>query len=416
MQEMNKRLFYNVLAIAIVSFIFDNQTINSQTVDNLFISYNRLDSSNQGSLAIEFDNMTFFKNNEYNTTFQKGYTLPGFWIQVKMDYQPLSNLKIEAGIHSLWFWGTNRYPDYAYKNLPQWNGEENSNTVHLLPYFRAHLSLSKNFDFVMGNIYGASNHRLIEPLYNPELNLTSDPETGTQLLFNSKLFDGDLWVNWQSFIYDLDNHKEAFVSGLSSKFKINDKNSKIHAYIPIQALIQHRGGEIDTLSGDVETMINYALGVGVKWNLNNKVLKNIEFQSYMVYHNFPKCHTVSIKKGHGFYSKLSAQLGNFNISADYWNSHNFVPLYGNPFYGSVSTKYEGVYYDDPSMLHFRADYVHSLGKGFDFGIYTELFYFTSGKMYSYVTKIVEEKPFGKNLNSSLGIYLRLNPSFLIKRF
>lgn len=75
------------------------------------------------------------------------------------------------------------------------------------------MALSDHVNIVLGNIYGASNHNLIEPLYNPELNLTCDPEAGLQLLYDSKAFDLDVWVNWQSFIFREDVHQEAFTVG-----------------------------------------------------------------------------------------------------------------------------------------------------------------------------------------------------------
>ena len=43
----------------------------------------------------------------------KGYTLPGLWLQAKAIYYPLSNLKLEAGVHALRFWGANKYPSMA---------------------------------------------------------------------------------------------------------------------------------------------------------------------------------------------------------------------------------------------------------------------------------------------------------------
>lgn len=110
----------------------------------------------------------------------------------------------------------------------------------MLPYFRAQMALSDHVNIVLGNIYGASNHNLIEPLYNPELNLTCDPEAGLQLLYDSKAFDLDVWVNWQSFIFREDVHQEAFTVGISSRVKYNDPASRFHFYTPVQGLVQHR--------------------------------------------------------------------------------------------------------------------------------------------------------------------------------
>ena len=79
----------------------------------------------------------------------------------------------------------------------------------------------KSVDLILGNIYGGSNHGLIAPLYNPELNLTADPETGFQVLAGAPWIDLDAWIDWQSFIFRDDTHQEAFTVGLSTRFKLN---------------------------------------------------------------------------------------------------------------------------------------------------------------------------------------------------
>jgi hypothetical protein len=392
-----------------------NQPVVCQTFDDIFRSYSRIDSARKGELSVNVDNLTFFKNNEYNSSFQKGYTLPGFWLQLKSVYQPFSRLKVEAGAHSLWFWGTNRYPAHTYIDLATWDGKSNSHNVHVLPFLRAHFEISKHLDFVMGNIYGGANHRLPEPLYNPELNLTSDPETGVQLLFNSKFFDFDSWLDWQSFIFKNDTHREAFLSGFSSRIKFNGETSRFHLYFSLHNLIQHKGGEIDTLSG-VYTTINSAAGLGVRYNADRNVLKNINMEFHLVYNKNPDDEEYPFHKGSGYYGKLAFRLSHFNLSTSYWKSNNFISMYGNPFHGSISYKREGRYFNKPSMLHLHADYVYPLGKGFDLGINGEIFYFLTGYMYS--TGSDEKIPFTleNNRNISFGIYLRMNPEFLIKRF
>ena len=90
------------------------------------------------------------------------------------------------------------------------------------------MALSDHVNIVLGDIYGGANHNLIEPLYNPELNLTADPEAGLQLLYDSRRFDLDVWVNWESFIFREDTHQEAFTVGLSGRYKLNDPDARFH--------------------------------------------------------------------------------------------------------------------------------------------------------------------------------------------
>ena len=168
--------------------------LDAQISERVYASDSRIDPARKGELSVEIDNLSFFKDDEYQGSFMKGYTLPGLWLQAKAIYYPLSNLKLEAGVHALRFWGANKYPSMAYQDMATWKGEQYQKGFHVLPWFRAQLALSEHVDIVLGSLYGAANHRLIEPLYNPELNLTADPEMGLQVLYTSRRFDLDVWV------------------------------------------------------------------------------------------------------------------------------------------------------------------------------------------------------------------------------
>ena len=411
-------IFFRICFICVlVKLLTCGQDVSAQFIDSIYITKHEIDTLHKGQLSVEIDNLSFFKNNEFNSTIQKGYTLPGFWLQPKAVYYPLSNVKLEAGVHSIWFWGAWRYPAFAFKDISRWSGRDYSHNVHISPYFRAHFSMSKNVSIVLGNIYGGSNHRLIEPLYNPELNLSSDPEAGLQFLYKSKWVNFDSWVDWMTYIYELDTHQESFVAGASARFLTNSPESRFHVYFPLQGVAQHRGGEIDNNTTEpVQTIMNGALGVGLKLNLKNRLVKYINAEFDLAGYHFPKGREMQLHRGRGFYSKLEMQLESFNIKTSYWNGKNFVSMFGNHFYNSVSSKMDGNRYDNPQMLYLGANYVHSLGKGFSLGVMAETYYFVSGKMYSSQTGLYEPSAYGKNSNFSVGICMRINPSFLIKQY
>jgi hypothetical protein len=400
-----------------------SQDVYAQITEYLYMSDYHIDPLRQGQLSFEADNLSFFKNNEFNSTVQKGYTLPGFWLHLKTSYYPCANLKLEAGVHSLWFWGTTRYPAFAYQGISNWRGREAANYVHILPYFRAHMALSDNVDVILGNIYGGSNHRLVEPLYDPELDLTSDPESGLQLLYNTKRLHLDAWVNWMTYIYKLDTKQEVFVAGTTARFDANREDAPLHVYFRLQGLTQHRGGEIDATNENVQTIMTGAAGIGFRRNTNRKALKYINAEFDVMSHSYPKGRGTHPEKGRGFYAGLAVQLQDFNIRASYWLGKDFVTILGNPFYGSVSTKEENMLYKKPVMLHIGGDYLYpmnlypvNLKKSFSFGIAAEAYYYLSGGMYSSETGWQASKPFGRNTNFSVGIFMRMTPSFLLKQY
>jgi hypothetical protein len=429
--DVRKFIFNTCFLPAAVLFFSGRQYVCAQMTDRLYVSDCRIDTLRKGLLSFEADNLSFFKNNEFNSTVQKGYTLPGFWLQLKTSYYPFTNLKLEAGIHSIWFWGTTRYPAFAYKGISKWNGQDYAHNVHVLPYFRAHIALSEHVDIVIGDIYGGSNHRLIEPLYNPELNMTSDPESGLQLLYNTKWLSFDAWVDWMTYIYNLDTKQESFTAGVTARFKANREESPLHVYFQLQGLAQHKGGEIDITNEAVQTIMNGAAGAGIKWNINRNVLKYINAEIDEAGYIFPKglasarqgdlsdagySQVSTPETGAGYYAKLTFQLRDFNIRASYWSCRNFISMFGSAFYGSVSTKEDNMLYRDPEMLYLGADYVYPINAGFAFGVKAEAYYYLSGKMYSSETGLYTPSAFGHNTNFSVGVCLRVNPSFLLKQY
>lgn len=391
------------------------QVVVAQISERVFKSDYYIDSEKKGQLSVELDNISFFKDNEYTGTIMKGYSLPGLWIQPKVVFYPLANIKLEAGAHLLRYWGATKYPSLAYQDIAKWKGDQFQHGFHAVPFFRAQMALSDHVNIVLGDIYGGANHDLIEPLYNPELNLTADPEAGLQLLFDSRRFDLDAWVNWESFIFNGDTHQEAFTVGLSSRYKMNDPESRFHFYMPLQALVQHRGGEIDTIySNSVQTLMNGAVGAGAVWNTGNPIFRNVNLEFDVAGYYQQAGIIWPHNKGTGFYVRASADIYDFRVKTSYWNSHKFISMFGSPFYGAVSTAREGVTYDGQSLVYLGFEYSRSFGKGFSMGVDVDIFQHLPVNMYEPGKEGTSIS--GRATSFSAGVYLRVNPSFLIKSF
>lgn len=402
-------IYYGLTAIGCLSF-----DAAAQINEIVYSSDYRIDPEKQGELRVEIDNLNFFKNNEFAGEFIKGYSLPGLWVQPKGVYYPLANLKLEVGFHALIYHGTYKYPSFAYVDIATWKGNQFQKGAHILPYLRAQVDLTDQLSLVFGNIYGGANHQLIEPLYNPELNYTADPEVGLQLLYETRKFRGDLWLNWQTFIFQTDTHQEAFTVGLSSRFKFNDPSSTLHAYVPVQGVIQHRGGEIDTLTvGSVQTLMNGAAGLGVDWNTGHPVVRKVNAELDVAAYYQQAGTLWPFDSGYGIYFKASADIRDFRIKASYWQCDEFISMFGSPFYGAASSKTEGATFQKPRLIYFGAEYARSLGKGFSLGVDLDLFYTLSGDM-RHPTEGLQ--PYGSATSFTIGAYLRFNPSFLVKKF
>ena len=252
----------------------------AQMWDRLAISPYAHDTTQVRQLRIEADVLTFFRDNEYSSKLTRGYSLPGMWLQPKLTYMPMRQIWIEAGAHALIFNGANRYPCYVYHDIGTWKGNQYQRGAHVLPWVRVQAQF-KHLTVVLGDIYGGQNHRLVEPLWNPETNLSQDPETGFQLLWDRKHLHADTWMNWQSYIFEEDSHQEAFTVGSSWQVLYGDTASDLRFSTPVQLLFHHRGGEQDTTQMGVQTLCNASLGVqmerttnvvGVQYGLKGYVL------------------------------------------------------------------------------------------------------------------------------------------------
>lgn len=393
-----KRLLLIIFPVAIVC-----QNIMAQDMwDDLATSEYHIDTTDIKSLRVEVDNLSFFHNNEYSGQLTTGYTLPGLWIQPKLTYNPIKQIGLEVGLQALIFNGANKYPCYAYHDIATWKGNQYQSGAHLLPWIRAKAQF-KYLTIVLGNIYGGQNHQLIEPLFNPALNLSQDPEMGFQLLWDRPHLHADIWLNWQSYIFELDTHQEAFTVGTNWMVLYNKPESKVNWFSPIQMVIQHRGGEQNIELRGVQTICNASLGVGMKWNVNGKALKKLGAEVNLLAAYQQSGQLWPFKTGFALHTGINLNLwDHLGINAGYLcTPKHFVSLYGNHLFNTISqidqTSYEG-----NNTLSARICYHYVIAKHYVVGAQVEAFQ-------TWLPKHNE-------LNFDFGLYLRVNPNFLIKKW
>lgn len=74
-------------------------------------------------LRVGVDAVTFFRNNEYHSDYQLGYTLPGWQLSptVALEHR---KVRLVGGAYSLTLLGAQRYPRGGwYDHLPHWGGK-----------------------------------------------------------------------------------------------------------------------------------------------------------------------------------------------------------------------------------------------------------------------------------------------------
>lgn len=385
----------------ILVFIASSLSLPAQELaERLVATDYRLSADDTQTLAIDADALAFFKNNEFNADHVTGYTLPGFWVQPRLTYQPLDAVRIEAGFHALVFNGANKYPCFTYHDIARWKGDQYQYGAHLLPFLRAQAQLG-SVNFVFGTIYGGANHGLVEPLMNAENNLTQDPEMGFQLLVDKPRYHLDAWINWQSFIFREDTHQEAFTVGLSQRIALNAPQSPLAWYVPIDILFQHRGGEIDSCELNMATLDNAALGLGLRWNANGKVFNGMTAEALGLACWKQHGDVWPFKSGFGASLMLSADLfRQLRVFATTVWAHNFCPLYGSPFFSTFSTE-KGQDFGHVLTSHLGAEWSHTFAPG----------YVVGAKLDTYLCS-VDHGSFSNNF--CFGVFIRCSPHFKLK--
>lgn len=381
----------------------------SQTLDStIFVRDYAINEESVGQLSLQIDNVSFFKDNEWEGNVVEGYTLPGLWVQPKVSYTAIPELQLEAGLHALIFSGTTKYPNTIYQDIAEWKGDQYTSGTHLLPFFRANIKLG-NLHFVLGNIYGGSNHRLSDALFSSELNLISDPETGLQMLFDSRRLHFDVWANWQSFIFKGDNHRESFVFGTSAQYKLTNELTST-----LGILAHHRGGEINTgMESHVNTVTNGVIGLRYthptqlswmrSWSLGADLLGYYQQVGQM----WP------IDKGWALYAegRVSFPYG-LNAKVGYQMNRDFISILSYPYYGCLSLYKEtpGATFKNPQLINAQVDWTRPLSKNYAVGIRAEMFQYIPNKITDTNGMSLPEK---STTSFSFGIFLKANPVFLL---
>ena len=378
------------------------------------------DSATVGTLGLEVENFSFFKDNEFSGEQSKGYSLPGFWLQPRLTYQPLESVRLEAGFHAAVFDGANKYPCYAYHDIGMWKGNQYQRGAHVLPFFRATARLGV-CTFVLGDLYGGVRHGLVEPLLNPEVDLTQDPEMGFQVKLQLPRYRMDAWVNWQSYIFEEDTHQEAFTVGLSQQVWLTPPAAAYHWYIPVNVVAQHRGGEQDVTDMGVQTLCNAAAGLGLRWNAGLRVLDalNVEAVGLLAYQQSGQLWPFDT--GGGASVSVRADLRqNIRVYGGVTYVKDFVSLYGVPFYSTVSQK-SGGRFEDMLSPHVGVEWSHTFAQQYVLGAKLDAYLSRAGRL-SYIDTDVHtgqpalmSEPAAFSNNFSFGVYFRCCPRFVLWR-
>lgn len=330
--------------------------VTAQYGNRIYITDTSISPADSNRLFLRFRNATFINNKEFFNPWQPGYTLIGFWARPLLEYHPGPDTRLTAGVHLLKYSGLGRFD-------------------RTVPVFSFHHRFAPGFEMVFGSLYGALNHRLIEPLFTFERVFTHRNESGLQFLVDRAGFTADVWLNWEQFIFSGDPFQEEFTAGLSSRISPWNREGRWRIEIPVQLLATHLGGQIDVSGERMQTLVNFATGIHADLNVDHSFFRTIGFRGYFaVFRDLSNEIRHHYEDGRGFYPNLYIDTRWFEAGAGYWWGNRFVAPRGEPVFQSVSQVDPDLAIDQRELLTSKIIFNRRLLEGIDMGIRFEVYY------------------------------------------
>ena len=379
MVKTNYRLMKKFLLI--FCLILTVTQLDAQTLNDLNHHYKDLDPSEVKTLNFRIESMSFFHNTEYMGDIVDGYTWTGAWLRPKLSYTFSDKLKLDVGGHFL-----------------RYHSRDDFTVVR--PWFSAQYQMFPKMKVVFGNLNLNNNQGLVKQLWEPERIMTDAPREGVQFLYQSKYLEVQNWMSWEQFILPGDPYQEHFTFGLSGRGQLFS-NSATTIHVPLQVLVYHRGGEIDSSPLGVITDLNYATGLETQFKVGEGFLKSMDLNLHWVGYDCPDGPApYGYKRGHGYSVTVAGdtRLGKFAL--DYWNAYQFIAPYGKRIYMSISNRDIKLSQADRSQVAFNYLMKQRILKDIEFA-------FQGEALYDFLTT---------KFSFAFGYYLVINQDFLLKKF
>lgn len=364
---------------------------------------NTVSAQDSARVVLKVDARSFFVDNEYFGQRVEGYTLPGFRLTPRVQWNMSRRSRLEVGADWIHFWGAKNYPTRVLGFMPAYS--DTGTALHIRPWVRAELELGQGTKLLMGCLSSNGGHLLPLPLYNPERQYATDAETGVQVLVDKKWLKADVWIDWYNFIWSHSPYQEGFIVGASTVGNIDITGDERWCIKPSLHFVgHHNGGQTLAVSQPVRNFFNLAAGIGVShrpadgWSVG----LNCHFMTFAsnVSQNI---------NSWGLYpeANLSWCDGRGSLSVGYLEGHYIFPILGSPLFSCASVR------DDlPAGTSRIIDPTRVLTAGLrqswdTFGDYCRLT--LEGRLYSYFYPGHDPMAF------SFGIFIDMSPTLTLLR-
>lgn len=269
---------------------------------------------------------TFYGDNtEFFTPYRVGETILGAQIRTWLDIRPSRHTQVLAGV----------FGDYRY------GSDEFADDVKPIISFRYR---TDHLTGVLGTLKNADRHGYLEPLQVTTLELTRPIEYGLQLLMDRRLWDLDLYINWQGL--NTSTTREIFDYGLLVQVHPAgwlDLEWQNHGL--------HHGGQLFQAGVPVSNNFVTAIGARLHEDLGSLLGEGSLAAFYMSSNGNidPSAPAGRPDEGHGTYLRAELHPWNYlELFGIYWAGRDFLSNEGDNNYNSVGS--------DPSFYRSRRRY------------------------------------------------------------
>ena len=313
---MKWRDFYMLLCFSSSFF-----SANGQHISGAMKFSNPIEAKDSNTIQLSYSNLFYFSDYEFFHQIQTGYTLFGSWQYPRISIIPNKWLKLEAGVLAQKDFGDNDFSK-------------------ILPTFSLQLQ-HKDLRFLFGAIEGNQAHQLIEPLMNYDRVIERPIEEGFQFKINEPQLQTDIWLDWEFRQKINADQPEELTGGFSFSYTLTKPAKPWQIKIPLQIIISHKGGQLDTNHSVVSTTIDHAKGLWIEWNNPGKHhwLQQIRTDGYHIgYTHSQDGKLFPYNNGNGWLVNFYLQSKwNISLLTSYWKGYHYIAPPGGKLFQSVSS-------------------------------------------------------------------------------
>jgi hypothetical protein len=261
-----------------------------QTDNHIITDSRNIYKTDSQTIGFHIEAMPYMRNTEYFNDIELGRTLFGYQLQPSVYIKPGHQYCLLFGVFARNDFGGKR----AF--------------TQVLPTFTLQLNSGKHNHFLFGTLEGALNHRLIEPLFDINAGIERRIENGFQFKRENEKGFYDVWINWEQFIERKDPFKERFTTGFNLMPRLLQTSNHTEIFVSTQFTAHHKGGQIDSDTGNMEMVLNGAVGFLAKRKLAGSI-KYIEGNFYWVgFAEQTQSGNYAYRNGNGIFANLSQLL------------------------------------------------------------------------------------------------------------